>query len=123
MPERIKQRDTLSTFPLSAIDEQVNELGVNVASPADLTGCSLQWIGRMSGAKTTRFNRALTEAEKIDLAHGEIDYNPQRDEVGLVGTLQLELEVTDATGDVRTYPTYGYFEVEIVDDIDDAPTA
>lgn len=122
---KIKQRDTKPYLELTL--GRVTVVGdEDVFTPDDLTGLTLQHIVRLKASGTVNAphtNRALKASEKVDVATGKVDFRPGRDEVKLVGIHQLEVEATDpTTGEVQTYPTEGYFEFEVVDDVGDAAT-
>lgn len=57
-----------------------------------------------------------------DAPAGEVSYSPSASEVDEAGRFNAEVEVTFANGEIATFPSNGYFAVQIDEDLGSGPS-
>lgn len=86
----------------------------------NLTGASVKLIMKVEGATTPKVNSAATI---VDASAGKVEYlwDDVAGDTDTEGLYDCEFEVTDANGDILTFPNgadgTNYFTVEIKEDL------
>lgn len=106
-----KQHDTAPSCVFSFTD-----LNGNVP-PGDLTGATVKFIMKASGAGSPKINAAATV---VDAPSWTFGYSPISADTDTAGDYQGEFEVTYSSGKKQTFPDPGYLDILITADLDNA---
>lgn len=80
----------------------------------DLTGATVRFHMRRSGAAATKVDAAATI---VTAADGTVLYSWQAGDTDQPGVYEVEWEVTEAGGDILTFPNGGYSTLRIHEEI------
>lgn len=107
---------TLSQFTLKQNDAlpKIKADLKTIGTPVDLTGATVKFCMRPKGNPTPKVNASATI---VDATTGRVEYGWVTADTDTAGTYEAEFEVTFSGGSKQTFPTQGYIEVTIVDDI------
>lgn len=84
-------------------------------APVNLTGATVRFI--MATSATPRAIVVDAVAVLADAASGRVDYVWGATDTATAGSYVAEVEVTYASGRVQTFPTSGYFDITINEDL------
>jgi len=99
-----------SSPPLSAV-----LLDKATRLPANLTGCTVVFNMRPSGGGAAKVSRS--PAVVTDAAGGAVEYRWTAGDTDTAGTFEAEFEVSAPGNLIRTFPSAGYIEVIIAEDV------
>jgi hypothetical protein len=103
-----KQNDT--SPPLEVI------LRDGFGSPINLTGATVLLSTRLQPGGAVKINGGVMGAVG-DAVNGRQTYNPTTSDTDTAGIYEAEIQATFSNGKIRTFPSDGYFTIEVVDDI------
>lgn len=107
MPILVKAGDTAPVVRATLLDA----LGAAV----DLTGATVRFV--MATSTTPRTVKVDAAATVVNAAGGVVEYAWAALDTNTVGAYVAEFEVTYANTKVQTFPTTGYVDVTISDDL------
>jgi hypothetical protein len=85
-------------------------------APVNLTGATVVLNTRLRPGGTVKINGGTMGAVG-SAVNGKQSYSPTAANNDTSGIYEAEVEVTFANGKIRTFPSSGYFTVEVVDDV------
>lgn len=103
----MKAGDTAPVVRATLLDEQ--------GAPVDLTGASVKFV--MATATEPRTVSVDSAATLADAANGVVEYAWAVGDTNEPGSYVAEFEVVYADTSVQTFPTEGYVDVTITDDL------
>lgn len=101
----IKRNDTRPILALTCYDG---------GSPFNLSGFTIVALMRLQTGGAPKINRKPCVA--VNAAQGQIQYTFDTDDTDTEGAYYFEVEATNS-GQIITFPTVGYFEVDVVEDL------
>lgn len=108
MAIRMKAGDTAPVVRATLLDEN--------GDPVNLTGATVKFV--MASTTTPRTVHIDEAATLADAANGAVEYPWAEGDTALAaGAYVAEFEVVFASGEVQTFPTDGYVDVQIIDDL------
>ena len=85
-------------------------------SPVDLTGAGVALNTRLRPGGAVKINGGVMGAVG-SATRGRQKYSPTASDNDTPGVYEAEIQVTFSNGKIRTFPSSGYFTIEVVDDI------
>lgn len=85
-------------------------------SPVDLTGATVVLNTRLKPGGTVKINGGTMGAVG-SAVNGRQTYSPTASDTDTPGIYEAEIQTTFTNGRIRTFPSEGYFTIEVVDDI------
>lgn len=85
-------------------------------SPVNMTGATVLLHTRLRPAGAVKINGGVMGAVG-SAVNGRQKYNPTASDTDTAGIYEAEIQATFSNGKIRTFPSEGYFTIEVVDDI------
>ena len=85
-------------------------------SPVNMTGAAVVLNTRLRPAGAVKINGGSMGAVG-NAVNGRQTYNPTTSDTDTAGIYEAEIQATFSNGKIRTFPSDGYFTIEVVDDI------
>ena len=85
-------------------------------SPVNLTGATVVLNTRLRPAGAVKINGGAMGAVG-NAENGRQKYSPTASDTDTAGIYEAEIQATFTNGKIRTFPSDGYFTIQVVDDI------